>query len=75
MSNGKVMIIDLIVRLIKKYCNIYKMNFKEPHDHSRNKVKVDWNLRNYATNSHLKHAAGVDTSKFAKEAHLASLKS
>ena len=39
------------------------------------RVKVQLNLSNYATETDLKNAAGVDTSKFAKKVDLASLKS
>ena len=38
-------------------------------------MKVQLNLSNYATETDLKNAAGVDTSKFAKKVDLASLKS
>ena len=49
-------------------------NFPKPYkpfDRDTN-VKVD--LSNYATNADLKNATGVDTSKFAKNGDLASLK-
>ena len=35
-------------------------------------VKVELDLSNYATKADLKNATGVDTSKFAKKADLAS---
>ena len=38
-------------------------------------MKVELDLSNYATKADLKNANGVDTSKFAKEIDLASLKS
>ena len=38
------------------------------------RVKVELDLSNYATKADLKNATGVDTSKFAKELDLASLK-
>ena len=38
-------------------------------------VKVELDLSNYATKADLKNATGVDTSKFAKKADLASWKS
>ena len=54
MSNGKVSIIHLIVGLIKKML-LFKMSyFAEPYDHSKNEIKVDLNLFNYATKSDLK---------------------
>ena len=53
MLNGKATIILLIVRLIKKI--LYKMShFPEPHTQSRNKIKVELDLSNYATKSDLK---------------------
>ena len=39
------------------------------------RVKFELDLYNYATKADLKNATGVDTSKFAKEVDLASLKS
>ena len=38
MSNGKVTIIDLMARLIKK---IYKMSYFPEPDHSKNEIKVN----------------------------------
>ena len=48
--------------------------FPEPKS-SGGKVKVELDLSNYATKADLKNATGVDTSKFAKNVDLASLKS
>ena len=39
------------------------------------RVKVELDLYNYATKADLKNATGIDTSKFAKNIHLANLKS
>ena len=39
------------------------------------RVKVEWDLSNYATKTNLRNATGADTSKFAKKVNLASLKS
>ena len=75
MSNGKVMIIPFIVLLIKKIL-LHKISyFPEPYTHKENKIKVALEWSNYATKSISKSAAGVDTSKLAKKANLASLKS
>ena len=75
MSNGKAMIIHLIVGLIKK-TSLYKMScFSEPYIRSKSKTKVEFDLSNYATKSDLKCTTGVNTSDFAKKADLASLKS
>ena len=67
MSNGKVMIIHLIVELMKKIL-LHKMSyFPEPHDHRKNEIKVKLDLSSHATKSDLKNATGVDTSDFAKK--------
>ena len=49
--------------------------FPEPCSHSKNKIKVELGLSNYATKSDLKGATGIDTLKCAKETDLANLKS
>ena len=46
-----------------------------PQAKSLGKVKVELNLSNYATKTELKNATGIDTSSFAKNIDLASLKS
>ena len=43
--------------------------------HSKNEIKIDLILSNYATKSDLKNAISVDTSKFPKKADLAGSKS
>ena len=48
--------------------------FPKPNSLGAN-VKVELDLSNYATKSDLKNETGVDTSKFAKNVDLASLKS
>ena len=47
--------------------------FPEPNSFGR-KIKVELHLSHYATKADLKYAAGVDTSAFAKNVALASLK-
>ena len=49
--------------------------FPELHALSKNKIKVELDLSNYATKSNLKNATGVDKLKFAKKADRAILKS
>ena len=49
--------------------------FPEPYTRSKNKIKAELDLFNYSTKFDLKNATGVDTSKFAKKADLATLKS
>ena len=75
MLNGKVMITNSVVGLIKKiYLN--KMSyFPEPYTPSKNKRKGGSDLSNYGTKSDLKGATGIDTSKTAKEVDLVNLKS
>ena len=48
--------------------------FPEPYIHSRNKIKVELDLFNYATKSDLKITTGGDTSKFTQMVNLVSLK-
>ena len=49
--------------------------FLEPSTRSKDKLKVKWDLYNYVTKPDLKNVTGIDKSKFAKKADLASLKS
>ena len=68
------MIILLKGELIKKI-SLHKMSgFPDLYTSSKNKSKVELDLSNYATKSNLKNGTGADTSKFAKETDLASLK-
>ena len=54
----------------------YKMNFyPQPDSYSRNKIKIELELSNYATKSDLKWETDINASEFAKKADLASLKS
>ena len=73
-SNGKVMIINLIVGLIKKTLP-YKISYFPELPHSKDEIKIDLILSNYVTKSDLKNATSVDTSKFPKKADLAGSKS
>ena len=61
------MILLLIVGLITKISLDKTSYFPEPYNRSRNKIKVELDLSNYATRSDLKNATGVDTSKFVKK--------
>ena len=63
MSNRKDMVICLIVELMKKMLLNKMSYFPEPYTHSKNKLKVELDLYNYATKYDLKSATGVDTSK------------
>ena len=74
MSNGKVMIIHLIVGLIKK--TLYKMSqyFPKPYEPFGGDINVKVDLSNYATKADIKNISHVDTSSFALKTNLAGLK-
>ena len=74
MSNGKDVIILLIVGLIKKI--LYKMSpyFPKPYRSFGGNVKVELDLSSYATKAELTNTTGIDTSKLAAKSDLASLK-
>ena len=58
--------IYLIVGLVKKMILLYKMScFSELYTCIKNKIKVEFNLSNCATQSDLNKVTGIDTSKFA----------
>ena len=40
--------------------------FPEPYSHGRNKIKVELDLPNGATESYLEDVTGINTSNFAK---------
>ena len=49
MLSGKIMIICLTAGWIKKIL-LYEMSyFPEPYSHSKNKIKIELDLSNYAT--------------------------
>ena len=75
MSNGKVMIIHLTVRLIKKI-SLYKVSyFLESYSHNKSKIRVELDLSSYATKSDLQKVTSINTSKFTKKIDLGNLKS
>ena len=73
MSNGKVMIINLIVELITNIL-LYKMSYFLNHMPAIKKIKVELDLFTYATKSGLKNATGADVSDFDQTTDLATLK-
>ena len=75
MSNGRVIIILLIVGLIKK--TLYKMSqyFPKPYEPFGRDINVTVNLSNYATKDDIKNIIHVDTLSFALKTNLANLKS
>ena len=74
MSNGKAMIIHLIVGSIKK--NLYKKQslLSQSYRIFGGDINVKVDLLNYATKNNLRKAAGVDTSNFVAKHDLSSLK-
>ena len=85
MSNGKDMIIVLIVGLIKKTlycikCTNYKQRIKmsqyfpKPFRNFGGNINIKVDLSNHATKTDLKNVTHVDTSSFALKAYLANLK-
>ena len=50
MSNGKVLIIHVILGLMEEILWYKVSYFPGPYDHSKNEIKVDLNLSNSATN-------------------------
>ena len=48
--------------------------FPDLDSYGRNKLKVELDLSNHATKSEIKNVTGVDTSDFAKDTNIASLK-
>ena len=65
------MIIHLEVGL--KKIMLFKMTYFSELVHSKNDIKFKLVLFNYATESDLKRATGVDTSKISNNADLLSL--
>ena len=75
-SNAKVIIIHLIVGLIKKYIvwNIALQNelVLKPGSQSKNTIKFELDLSNYATKRGLKKVTRADTSSLAAKKNLTS---
>ena len=60
-SNGKVMIIRLIVGLIKKI-SLHEMKcFPEPYTCSKSKIKAELGSSNHVRKSDFKNATVIDT--------------
>ena len=74
MSNGKAVIIILLVGVIKRILSNKLTFFGEPSTRSKSKINIELVLSNYAANVGLKNGIDVDTSKFAKSVEIASLK-
>ena len=74
MLNGKVIIINLIVGLIKK--TLYKMSkyFPQPYEPFGGDINIKVDLSNYATKAVIKNITHVDTSEFVLKTNLASIK-
>ena len=68
MSNGKIMIIRLIVRLIDLvwlYCIKMSKYYPKSYEPFGRDITVIVNLSNYATKTDLKNVTHVHTSRFA----------
>ena len=79
MSNGKDMIIYLIVGLKKTpwmqfHCIKMSQYFPRPFKSFGQNINVKVDLSNYATKTNLKNVTNVDSSNFVLETDLASLK-
>ena len=74
MSNGKDVIIHLIVGLIKRPCIKTSQYFPKPFRSFGGNINVKVDLSNYATKTELKNVTHIDTSGFALKINLASLK-
>ena len=76
MSNGKGMIIHLIIGLIKKRSHIKlgSQYFPKPFRSSGGNINVKVDLSSYATETDLKNVTHIDTSNFVLKVNLASLK-
>ena len=61
-SNGKGMIIHLIVGLIKRTCIKMSRYFPKPFRNFGGNINVKVDLSNYATNTDLKNVTHIDTS-------------
>ena len=73
-SDGKAMIIHLIVEYIKLI--LYKMSqcFPKPYETFGQDISVKGDLSNHTTKADLKKGTGVDTSNLAAKSDLASSK-
>ena len=74
MSNGKVIIVHLIVGLTKK--TLYKMSqyFPNPYEPFGGNINVNVHLSTHATKDDIKNITHVDTSNFALKTNLSNLK-
>ena len=74
MSNGKVIIVHLIVGLAKK--TLYKMSqyFPKPYKPFGEDINVKVHSSNYTTKADIKNTTHVDTSSFALKTNVANLK-
>ena len=63
--------------MIKNYKRVYykTSTYYPPYKNSRNNIKVELDLTNYATKNDLKNITHVDTSSYALKSNLAVLKS
>ena len=74
MSNGKVIIIHLIVGLIKKAPYKISKYFPKPYESFGGDIIVTVDLSNYATKKDIENITHVDSSRFALKSYLTNLK-
>ena len=74
MSNGKDIIIHLIVGLIKKPCIKMSQYFPNPFKNFGRNINRNVYLSNYAPKTDLRNETHIDTSSFALKTNLANLK-
>ena len=72
MSNGKDMIIYLIVEVTKKTLHKMSQYFPRRCKSFEGNIKVKVDLSNYATKAKLENAAGCDTSKLVAKSYVAT---
>ena len=74
MSNGKVIVVHLIVGLTKK--TLYKMSqyFPKPYKPFGGDINVKVDLSNYATKADIQNITHIDSSNFVLKTNLANLK-
>lgn len=74
MPSGKIMVIYLIAEQLKTISSCKKNFYQERGSYSRNKIKVELDLLNFAIKSEVRTTTCFDKPKFVKKADLACLK-
>ena len=74
MSNGKGMIVVLMIGLIERSCIKMSQYFPKPFRIFGGNINVKVDLSSYVTKTDLKHVIHVNNSIFARKTNLTSLK-